>query len=388
MQSSGFGICKLHSSLPDLNNQSVLIRSKILPRNLDHPKRVAVAMSGGVDSSVAAAILVEQGYDVFGMMLRLWSEPGRETSNRCCSPDSMAQARNVAARLGIPFYAIDAQEIFYEQVVSYFIEGYSQGITPNPCLVCNRTIRWEYLLNHALAFDADMMATGHYARLNRDSDRIQLLKAVDQSKDQSYVLHVLNQEQLSRAIFPLGDYKKTETRQLAREFDLPVADRRDSQDLCFLGHDDYQEFLLRNMKKKPVEGKILNTAGEVIGTHQGLEMYTNGQRRGLGLSDQHPLYVIKKDKQNNTLVVGTKEELSQYNMAVKDLNWVSIGPVLQPFHAQVKIRYTAREKPARIEPDHNGNAVVIFDAPVTGITPGQAAVFYQGETCLGGGIIE
>lgn len=344
-------------------------------------------MSGGVDSSVAATILVEQGYEVFGLMLRLWSEPGRESSNRCCSPDSMAQARKVAAKLGIPFYAIDAQEIFYNQVVNFFIEGYTQGITPNPCLVCNRIVRWEYLLNHALAFGADMMATGHYARLRRSSGRIQLLKAVDQLKDQSYVLHVLSQEQLSRAIFPLGEFKKSETRQLAREFDLPVADRSDSQDLCFLGKEDYREFLKRNLHPEPVEGRIINTAGNVIGTHHGLEMYTNGQRRGLGLSSPTPLYVIKKDRQLNVLVVGTKDELLRSGMRVKNLNWVSIDPTLKPFYAQVKIRYTAKEMPAWIEPHQDGNAEVIFDTPIPGITPGQAAVFYQGETCLGGGII-
>jgi tRNA-specific 2-thiouridylase len=371
-----------------LNKKSAPKRKLPYSQNKSHQPRVVVAMSGGVDSSVAAALLVEQGYEVVGMMMRLWSEPGREGSNRCCTPDSMAQAKQVAAKLDIPFYAIDAKNVFYDRVVQFFIDGYTQGVTPNPCLVCNQQIRWEFLLNRAQAFGAQFMATGHYARLLHESGRIQLLKAVDQNKDQSYVLHVLNQKQLSKALFPLGEYEKPEIRQLAREFDLPVAERADSQDLCFLGDGDYRDFLRRNAKQNPVEGKIINTQGQVLGTHQGLEMYTNGQRRGLGLSAPHPLYVINKNQKHNTLMVGTKEELMQQNMKVKNLNWVSIDALNMPFNANVKIRYTAQERPARIKPDKNGNAEVEFRNPIPGITPGQAAVFYQGDTCLGGGIIE
>lgn len=353
----------------------------------NNPSRVVVAMSGGVDSSVAAALLVEGGHDVVGMMMRLWSEPGKEGSNRCCTPDSMAQARRVAAKLGIPFYTIDAKDVFYEQVVQFFIDGYAQGVTPNPCLACNKQVRWEFLLNHARAFGADFMATGHYARLTRTNGRIQILRAVDQFKDQSYVLHVLNQDQLSRAIFPLGDYTKTEIRQLAREFDLPVADRPDSQDLCFLGDGNYRDFLRRNSEIKPRKGKITDANGEDLGIHHGLEMYTIGQRRGLGISAGQPLYVINKDLQHNRLVVGTKNDLDQKQMSVHKINWVSIDAPVDSFKAQVKVRYTAQEVPARIHPDTLSSADVVFNSPISGITPGQAAVFYQGETCLGGGII-
>jgi tRNA-specific 2-thiouridylase len=345
-------------------------------------------MSGGVDSSVAAALLVKQGYDVVGMMMRLWSEPGREGSNRCCTPDAMAQAKQVASIIDIPFYTIDAKEVFYNQVVQFFIDGYTQGVTPNPCLMCNKHIRWEYLLTRAQAFGAEFMATGHYARLLHDNGRIQLLKAVDQQKDQSYVLHVLNQQQLSKAVFPLGDFQKPEIRRMALEFGLPVAERADSQDLCFLGNGNYRDFLERNSELNLKQGYIVNTEKEVLGTHRGLEMYTIGQRRGIGISAPYPLYVIEKDLKKNILIIGTKEELKKHNMSVKDINWVSIKPPRKPFSAQVKIRYTAKEVPAIINPDPEGNAVVEFDDPIASITPGQAAVFYQGDTCLGGGIIE
>ena len=208
--------------------------------------KVVVAMSGGVDSSVAAALLKQQGYEVVGMMLRLWSEPGKEDSNRCCTPDAMGLARRVAAKLDIPFYVVDAKEIFHNTVVNYFLEGYARGETPNPCLICNRQIRWEFLLNHALALNADFMATGHYVRKQDAGGRHQLFRAVDQCKDQSYVLHVLNQEKLKRALFPVGDYAKPEIRKIAESFGLPTASRHDSQDLCFLAGDDYRNFLQRN----------------------------------------------------------------------------------------------------------------------------------------------
>jgi tRNA-specific 2-thiouridylase len=356
--------------------------------NHAHPARVVVAMSGGVDSSVAAALLVEQGFEVIGMMMRLWSEPGRGNQNRCCTPDAMAQAKHVAAHLGIPFYAIDAQEPFYNHVVQYFIEGYTRGVTPNPCLVCNRQIRWEFLLNHASAFGAHYMATGHYARIREDSGRKLLLRATDKKKDQSYVLHVLNQNQLSKAIFPLGEYSKKEVRQLAKDFDLPVADRPDSQDLCFLGNDDYREFLRRNTSAGQKAGLVRTKQGEILGEHKGLAMYTIGQRKGLGLSSPKALYVLEKNLHRNELIVGDKEDLCQERLSVREVNWISIGPPSQPIRAQVKIRYTAPEVWAVIKPGENGYTDVHFDHKIVGITPGQAAVFYDKEICLGGGIIQ
>jgi tRNA-specific 2-thiouridylase len=351
--------------------------------------KVVVAMSGGVDSSVAAALLQRQGYDVVGMMLRLWSEPGKEDSNRCCTPDSMAMARRVAAKLDIPFYVVDAKEIFRETVVQYFLDGYAAGQTPNPCLLCNRQIRWTFLLEHALAFGAEHMATGHYVRRRTTNSRQhELLRAVDKSKDQSYVLHVLDQEKLARALFPVGEYPKPEIRQIAESLDLPVYQRPDSQDLCFLAGEDYRNFIRRNAAEMLVPGEILRRDGRALGQHNGLVNYTIGQRKGLGVSSPVPLYVLGKDAVTNTLIVGEADELGSDELSVEDVNWLSGEAPHEPFRAEVKIRYTAREAWADVTPLEDGkHAKVRFDAPQRDVTPGQAAVFYDGDVLLGGGII-
>ncbi len=358
--------------------------------------KVVIAMSGGVDSSVAAALLKQQGYEVIGMMLRLWSEPGKEDSNRCCTPDSMAQARRVAAKLDIPFYVIDAKNVFRETVVQYFLDGYARGETPNPCLLCNRQIRWTFLLDHALALGAEYMATGHYARTQKaeggkqkaESGRVMLLRAVDESKDQSYVLHILTQEKLQRALFPVGEYPKTEIRKIAESFGLPTASRADSQDLCFLAGDDYRNFLARNAPEINQPGEIVTRDGKVIGQHNGLANYTIGQRKGLNVASPIPLYVIMKHATRNTLVVGVADELGSSELIAKDINWVSGDAPSEPFRTLVKIRYTARAVPAEVTPLEGGSrASVRFDVPARDVTAGQAAVFYVGEEVLGGGII-
>ena len=351
--------------------------------------KVVVAMSGGVDSSVAAALLKQQGYDVIGMMLRLWSEPGKEGSNRCCTPDSMALARRVAAKLDIPFYVVDAKEVFHNTVVNYFLEGYARGETPNPCLICNRQIRWTFLLEHALALDVDFMATGHYVRIKKDErGKNQLLRAVDRAKDQSYVLHVLNQEKLSKALFPVGDYTKPEIRQIAESFGLPTASRHDSQDLCFLAGDDYRNFLKRNAASMLKPGQIVTRDGRVVGEHNGLPNYTIGQRKGLGAGSPLPLYVLGKNAATNTLIVGTKDELGSSQLLARDVNWIAGEASKEPFRADVKIRYTAKEASAEVRPLNGDQVEVRFDAPQRDITAGQAAVFYQGDVMLGGGIIQ
>lgn len=349
--------------------------------------KVVVAMSGGVDSSVAAALLKEQGYEVVGMMLRLWSEPGKEDSNRCCTPDSMAQARRVAAKLDIPFYVIDAKEVFRETVVQYFLDGYARGETPNPCLICNRQIRWTFLLDHALALGADFMATGHYVRIQETGGRYQLLRAVDKNKDQSYVLHVLTQEKLKHALFPVGAYPKPEIRAIAEKYGLPTASRKDSQDLCFLAGEDYRNFLLRNAGEMLKAGDILTREGKVIGQHNGLANYTIGQRKGLGGASPVPLYVLGKDVARNAVIVGTQDELGKSELTVRDVNWVSGATPDRSFRAEVKIRYTAKEAEAWVLPMNGDQAQVRFDAPQRDITAGQAAVFYQGNLMIGGGII-
>ncbi len=350
---------------------------------------VVVGMSGGVDSSVAAALLKQQGYRVTGMMLRLWSEPGREDSNRCCTPDSMALARRVAAKLDIPFYVVDARDIFHSTVVQTFLDGYASARTPNPCLTCNRLIRWGVLLDHALALGADYLATGHYVRIQKEEGgRMRLLRAVDRAKDQSYVLHILDQEKLSRSLFPVGEYPKTEIRKTAEVFGLPTAKRPDSQDLCFLAGEDYRGFLQRNAPGILRPGPIAARGGEVLGEHNGLANYTIGQRKGLGFASGTPLYVLAKDAAANTLVVGTETELGSRELTAADVNWISGEPPAVSFRAEVKTRYTAKEAWAEVTPLENGSRCQVrFDAPQRDITPGQAAVFYQDDLLLGGGAI-
>ncbi|MBL8097025.1 MAG: tRNA 2-thiouridine(34) synthase MnmA [Anaerolineales bacterium] len=350
-------------------------------------QRVVIAMSGGVDSSVAAALLVRQGYDVVGLMMRLWGEPTQDAAfNRCCTPDALAQARRVAAQLEIPFYAVDAQTVFKTRIVDFFIDSYAAGLTPNPCIECNRHIRWEFLLNQALDLGADFLATGHYARVIA-GETYQLLKAVDPHKDQSYVLGVLGQAQLKHALFPLGELTKPEVRALAREIGLPVADRPESQDLCFLADGDYRRFLREHAPASLRPGPIVRQDGTVVGEHQGLPLYTIGQRKGIGLCGPDPVYVIDLRPADNALVVGGAAELGRDRLSATRVHWVAGMPPEGPIQAEVKIRYKAPPQPALITPQPDGRATVLFETRLRDITAGQAAVFYQGEICLGGGII-
>jgi tRNA-uridine 2-sulfurtransferase len=355
--------------------------------------QVVVAMSGGVDSSVAAALLVDQGYDVVGMMMRLWSEETTEGyggHNRCCTPDQMGDARRIAGKLGIPFYVIDTRDFFYKNIVEFFVDQHAQGFTPNPCLACNRHIRFEWLLDQALAIGADYLATGHYARITTAPDGIrQLRKAYTEEKDQSYVLSVLNQQKLRHAMFPIGEYKKPEVRQLAEKFGLPVASKQDSQDLCFLGDGDYRRFLHEHGAPNMFQpGPILLTNGTQVGTHEGLPNYTIGQRKGLGIAYAEPLYVLKLDTATNTLIVGTREELGSDTLTASGMNWGSGLPAETEFRAEVKIRYKAKAAPATVTLLNEERIKVVFDDPLRDITPGQGAVIYQDDLVVGSGIIE
>jgi tRNA-specific 2-thiouridylase len=351
-------------------------------------KRVVVAMSGGVDSSVAAALLVEQGYEVVGLMLRLWAEQGG-AANRCCTPDAIADARRVANVLNIPFYVRDYKDAFKTTVVDFFIDGYAKGVTPNPCIVCNRDIRFERLLNEAISLGGDYLATGHYARVQQaQDDSYQLLKGIDPRKDQSYVLYTMTQERLARVLLPLGHYTKDEIRQIAEAKSLPVFNRPDSQDLCFLGHGDYRAFLRRRAPEVVQPGPILNLAGEILGEHRGLAFYTIGQRKGLGINAPQPMYVLRMDVTTNSLIVGTADELGQRELTAQQVTYIRDQPPATSFEITAKIRYKAREVEATLTPLPHARAHLTFTTPLRDITPGQSVVFFQGEQVLGGGVIE
>jgi tRNA-specific 2-thiouridylase len=316
-------------------------------------KRVVVAMSGGVDSSVAAALLVEQGYDVVGLMLRLWAEPGG-AANRCCTPDAVADARRVADALAIPFYVRDYKDLFKHTVVDFFIEGYAQGVTPNPCVVCNRDIRFDRF----------------------------------PTKDQSYMLYTMNQERLARVLFPVGEYSKSEIRHFAQSRNLPVFNRPDSQDLCFLGQGDYRAFLRRHAPQVIQPGSIRNRRGDILGKHQGLAFYTIGQRKGLGLSSPQAMYVIDKDLETNTLTVGPMEDLGRFGLIARQTTYTAGQPPESLVPVTAKIRYRAKAVDAALEPLPGARARLHFEHPLRDITPGQAVVFFNGEQVLGGGVIE
>jgi tRNA-specific 2-thiouridylase len=344
-------------------------------------------MSGGVDSSVAAALLVEQGYDVTGVMLRLWSEPGEGAHNRCCTPQAVEEARRVAQLLGIPFQRLDAEHSFKNHVVDGFIREHARGGTPNPCLICNKHVKFGLLLRTARAAGADYMATGHYARLSKVSGTCRLLRGMDPRKDQSYFLFMLDQEQLSHALFPIGRYTKSQVRAMAADRGLPVADRDESQDLCFVRDRDIHRFLHSYAPDILQPGSIVDADGRRLGEHQGLPLYTIGQRRGIGVTWSEPLYVLEKDIAHNALVVGPASRLGRLHFRVERLSFVAGHPPPLPVAVTVKIRYAGREAEAMLHPGEGETLSVHVDTPLRDVTPGQAAVFYHGDVVLGGGLI-
>ena len=346
--------------------------------------KVVVGLSGGVDSSVAAAVLHDRGYEVIG--LTLWLMKGK---GQCCS-EGMVDAASLCEELGIPHHIVDSRDVFKENIIDYLVNGYEAGVTPLPCSQCNRAVKFAPMLAYAKQeLGTDKIATGHYARINYDeqSNRYQLLKAVDPNKDQSYFLYDLTQELLAGSVFPLGNQTKEETRRIAAEFNLATAEKPESQDLCLVeAHGNMQTFLDRYINQK--EGDIVDMSGNVLGKHTGIHHYTIGQRRGLGIAAPEPLYVVKLDAVMNRVVVGNRDAGGRTECTVGRMNWVSIAEPSTPIRAEVKIRYRSQPALAQIVPIENSRIKIIFDEHQFGITPGQAAVLYSGDLVLGGGIIE
>ena len=349
-------------------------------------ERVVVAMSGGVDSSAAAAILKKEGYDVIGVTMRLWTEDGSLPSprRRCCSLEEAEDARRVCQVLDIPFYVLNFEVQFRTYVVDYFCREYLRGRTPNPCLACNRNIKFDLLLNRALALGANYLATGHYARIERSNRGYLLLKAADSAKDQSYVLYTLGQKELEHLLFPLGSYNKSQARQLAQEMGLPVWNKAESQEICFVTDGDYHNFLAARELQQP--GDIVDIEGKVLGKHKGIGFYTVGQRRGLGLASREPLYVLSIEPQKNRVVVGSNEQLLCSELCASEVSYVSGGLSPEPINVTAKIRYKSPESRAVLYPQGR-KARIVFEERQRAITPGQAVVFYKGDVVLGGGII-
>lgn len=352
-----------------------------------------IGMSGGVDSSVAAALLLEKGYDVIGVTMQIWPDMSEETKLKeggCCSLSAVDDARLVANTLGIPYYVLNFKDVFEKKVINYFVDEYLKGRTPNPCIACNRYVKFEALLNKAVSMGIDYVATGHYAIIEYDENRKRYLlkKSVTDTKDQTYALYNLTQEQLARVLMPIGEYSKDIVRKKAAELGLYVASKPDSQEICFVDDNDYGKFIEENTDKKIVPGYFVDTKGNILGEHKGIIHYTVGQRKGLGIALGKPMYVVGLDAENNTVILGEDTEVYGNELIAYDLNFISIDTLEEPMRVKAKIRYSAKAADALIIPIEDGKVKVVFDTPQRAITPGQSVVFYDGDIVVGGGIIQ
>ncbi len=359
---------------------------------MDNQKTVVVGMSGGVDSSVAAYLLKEQGYRVIGVTMQIWQEEDNcsiEENGGCCGLSAVEDARRVAEKLEIPHYVMNFRKEFKERVMDYFVEEYLQGRTPNPCNACNRFIKWEALLDRARAIGADYIATGHYARIRQlDNGRYVISNSVTAAKDQTYALYNLTQEQLAHTLMPVGVYTKDEIRAIAEKLELPIAHKPDSQDICFIPDGDYGAFLEREAAGRlPGVGQFINKEGRVLGQHKGITHYTIGQRRGLGVAAGHRIFVTGLKAGTNEVILGEHEDLFSTELYCDQLNWMAVAEITAPYECVAKIRYAHKGTSCIVEPVDKGQFKVTFKEPVRAITPGQAVVFYEKDYVLGGGSI-
>jgi tRNA-specific 2-thiouridylase len=351
--------------------------------------RVVCGMSGGVDSSATAALLLEAGYDVVGITLKLWPQDCvSRVEDKCCGPQAVTDARAVCHKLGIPYYLVDEAAEFQSKVIQYFADEYKAGRTPNPCVMCNQNLKFGRLIDRADQLDAQFIATGHFARTEpRDDGRVLLKRGRDPRKDQSYFLFSLRQDQLARAMFPLGEKTKSDTREVARHCNLKTADKEESMEICFVPDNDYGKFLQQANLAQKHRGEIVDALGHVLGHHDGVEFYTIGQRKGLGISSPRPLYVVELDAANNRVIVGDESVLARDEFSVDRCNWIPFDTLSRPIEVMAKIRYNHPGTPATVTPSGNGHAKVKLHAPQRAVTPGQAAVFYQDDLVVGGGWI-
>lgn len=354
--------------------------------------KVVVGMSGGVDSSVAAYLLKEQGYDVIGVTMQIWQDEEQATQEEnggCCGLSAVDDARRVAAALEIPYYVMNFKKEFKENVIDYFVEEYQNGRTPNPCIACNRYVKWESLLQRSLSIGAEYIATGHYARVVQlENGRYTLRRSATLAKDQTYALYNLTQEQLKRTLMPVGKYTKDEVRAIAEKINLRIANKPDSQDICFVPDGDYATYIEEEAGVKVPEGNFVLTDGTVLGRHKGITHYTVGQRKGLGLALGYPAFVLEIRPETNEVVIGTKEESMTTQLRARNLNFMAVEDLTEPLHVFTKIRYNHKGAWCTIEKTGEDEVLCTFDELQRAVTPGQAVVFYDGEYVLGGGTIQ